>query len=224
MEKATNIKFEIQKKIKSGTYSNLYTIKYDDTLALYKEFSGSMIDKKNYFKTNYQMLCTISHPNLIRMLKWCEQNGKFGFIMEYFPGSELSLLKNRSEKTIIKTIIDVCAGLDVIHEKGLVHRDITPDNILYHEKLGTKITDFDWMINTKDDYFEDEFTGKVKYISPEQCRREKQIDQRSDLYSLGIILYELIYGKVQFDGEEWLHIAKNHIEKNIYLLCLIYPL
>ncbi|MDJ0901058.1 MAG: protein kinase [Xenococcus sp. MO_188.B8] len=173
----------------------------------------------NRFTTEIKVISSLKHPNIIQIFdygvtpeKWPFSGSPF-YVMEYFTGETLQdrLTKNTtlSLDSLFNIMGQVCAGLKEAHQKGIVHRDLKPDNIFlvaggaFGEIV--KIIDFGIAKNIGSDdqnYTKTQpgsFIGTYRYASPEQCRGLSNIDQRSDIYSLGIILYEAICGKNPYD-------------------------
>ena len=168
------------------------------------------------FMGEVKAISKLKHPNIIQILDYGVTPNKAPFdgspfyVMEYFAGQTLEDLlieqKNLTLDSIINIISQVCAGLKEAHQKGIIHRDLKPQNIFLVAGgiLGkiVKIIDFGIAKNISSDQ-EDQtkltqdgaFIGTYRYASPEQCRGLPNIDQRTDIYSLGVILYEAISGK-----------------------------
>ena len=168
-------------------------------------------------------LSKLKHINTIQILdfgitpKGLPFNGVPFYVMEYFAGQTLHdlLTKNKSLSinSLINIICQVCDGLKEAHQKGIVHRDLKPDNIFLVDGVAlgkiVKIIDFGIAKNISSDKKDrtqltqvGAFIGTYRYASPEQCRGLKNIDHRSDIYSLGIIFYEAICGKNPYDLED----------------------
>ena len=203
-------------EINSGSFGTVYQIKDKKKLetAALKVFPAHFQPQKEFIKHGFDTVSTICHPHCIEMKKWLEASSEFGFIMEYFPARPISVLRRKSTKKIVEAILQVCDGLEVLHAHRIVHRDLKPENILIDKSGFVKIGDFDLVKNAADKEFlkQGMFLGTLPYSSPEQCLNPGKIDLRSDLYSLGIIFYELIKGEVPFAGNSWQEIAKKHLE------------
>jgi len=200
-------------KISYGSFGEIYKIlnkKTNKTAAL-KIFNPDLQNRKILIKTNFQAACEINHKNCLKMIEWVETEIEFGFIMEFVDGKPITILKDQPVSEIINSFIKICNGLDAIHSRNLIHRDLKSSNILLTENREVKITDFDFLKTAKNIIEKDEYLGSVRYSSPEQCIDPKTVDQRSDLYSLGIILFEIFTGKFPFDGKSWEEIASKKI-------------
>jgi predicted Ser/Thr protein kinase len=159
-----------------------------------------------YQEAKHQAL--LNHPNIVPAIDYLEEDGQFFFIMAYVKGQDLSkLIKTKdklSEKEALSIFKDVLEGLKFAHDKGIIHRDIKPSNILIDDESGiARITDFGIAILAGERQLT--ATGNVFgspwYMSPEQIIHPRDIDRRSDIYSAGIVLYEMLTGDVPFDGE-----------------------
>jgi serine/threonine protein kinase len=158
------------------------------------------------FKREAQAAGSLSHPNIVTIYDVGVHENKTFIAMEYVEGKTLRDLIKGDELTIeqIKDIaIQICEGLNEAHSKGIIHRDIKPENVLIDEKGKVKIVDFGLakVKNTSKELTKEASTlGTIKYMSPEQIRNQK-VDQRTDIWSFGVILYEMITGRYPFKGE-----------------------
>lgn len=164
-----------------------------------------------------QVVAQLSHPNIVPVFDVGEHQGQFYIAMEHMKGGSL---KDLMEKDIplrqaVKIIAGVAAGLDFAGEKGFVHRDIKPDNIMFRENGYPVILDFGIVKQKGASNSKMTQTGMVvgttSYMSPEQAQG-KELDERSDIYSLGIMLYELLTGDVPFKGESDINVLMMHIK------------
>ena len=162
-------------------------------------------DINSRFKREAQAAGSLSHPNIVTIYDVGVHEGKSFIAMEFVGGKTLREIINRDELTIERIInisIQICEGINEAHSKGIIHRDIKPENIIIDEKGRVKILDFGLArIEGKSQLTKDGSTlGTVKYMSPEQIRNEK-VDQRTDIWSVGVMLYEMITGRYPFKGE-----------------------
>jgi len=167
------------------------------------------------FRNELKLARKISHRNVCRMYDLGEAEGKRYIAMEYVPGEDLkSSMRRMGSLSIGKTILiakQICEGLIEAHRLGIVHRDLKPNNIMIDREGQVRIMDFGIARS-----FEGEgvtgpraMIGTPKYMSPEQVEGTG-VDQRSDLYSLGVMLYEMVAGRVPFEGKTGLSIALKH--------------
>lgn len=148
----------------------------------------------------------LSHPNIITIYDNGEKNGHQFISMAYLPNGSLSdRIKEKgklSEKVIIELLIKILEGVSFAHEKGIVHRDIKASNIMFDEYNNPVLMDFG-ISKSKDSInltISGSFIGTLEYASPEQIESSDKVDRRSDIYSIGILAYEMITGSVPFKG------------------------
>jgi serine/threonine protein kinase/tetratricopeptide (TPR) repeat protein len=166
---------------------------------------------RNELKTARQ----ISHRNICRMFHLSKEQGNYYITMEYVPGEDLKrLIRKVGQMPLGRTISiakQVCAGLAEAHNLGVVHRDLKPQNIMVDEGGNVRIMDFGICrsLLTKGVTAAGVMIGTPEYMSPEQVEG-KPVDQRSDIYSLGIILYEMATGRVPFEGDTPFTVGVKH--------------
>ena len=150
-------------------------------------------------------LAKLSHPNIVSVLDLFEDHGQFWFIMELLPGGDLSARIRdgaMAEKEALKIIRAIADGLAYAHDKGIVHRDIKPANILFSDTMTAKLTDFGIAKLASSEVVTQLglALGSPSYMSPEQAAGQP-VDARSDLYALGVTLYQMVTGVLPFSGE-----------------------
>jgi serine/threonine protein kinase len=168
------------------------------------------------FINEAKALAQLKHDNIVRIYEVIEKEGNIFLIMEYVDGYTLAnILKNRGvlpEKEALSIAKSILKGLNYAHSKGAIHRDIKPAHIIRTKQDVAKIMDFGIALMARGARLTK--TGKVmgaaKYLSPEQVAQAKQIDHRSDIYSMGIIIYEMLTGQAPFDGETDPEIYQKH--------------
>lgn len=172
------------------------------------------------FEREAQSAAALSHPHIVNIHDVGEQDGTYFMVMEYVDGKNLKeyirekgRLPAHEAVNIARQIAD---ALEQAHKAGVVHRDIKPQNILFSHEGKVKVTDFGIAIagDGVTVTVGDEIIGSVQYIAPEQARGGLA-GKQSDLYSLGIVLYEMVTGKVPFDGESPVAVAMKHIQEQI---------
>ena len=168
------------------------------------------------FKREAKTAANLNHPNIVQIFDWGIEEEPY-FVMEYIEGNTLTsiIAKNRSISLsdILFIGAQVSSGLHAAHQKGLVHRDIKPGNIMITPDGKVKVTDFG-IISLQNEESDITKTGSIlgtaSYISPEQAQG-KPVSIESDLYSLGTVLYELITGKAPFNGDSPISTATKHL-------------
>ncbi len=161
------------------------------------------------FHGEAQKQAMLDHPNIVQVTDFFEAEGQCFLVMEYVDGQDLSkLIQSRGrlpEREALRIFQDILSALAFAHGKGLIHRDIKPSNVLVDGQGRARIMDFGIAIlagaGEKRHTATGATIGSACYMSPEQIQRPKQLDLRTDIYSLGIVLYEMLAGNVPFDGE-----------------------
>jgi len=213
-------RYEIIEELGKGGMGRVYKvldkkIKEKVALKLLKYEIASDEKTIERFQNELKMARKISHRNVCRMYHLSEEEGTHYITMEYVPGEDLkSLIRRIGQFTIGKAINiaeQACEGLEEAHQLGVVHRDLKPQNIMIDREGNARIMDFGIArsLKTKGMTEAGVMIGTPEYMSPEQVEG-KEADQRSDIYSLGVIIYEMVTGKVPFIGDTPLSIAVKH--------------
>ena len=213
-------RYEIIEELGKGGMGKVYRvedkkIKEEIALKLIKPEIAS--DKKTIerFSNELRMARKISHRNVCRMFDLGEAEGTHYITMEYVPGEDLkSFIRRVGQLPVGKTISiakQVCEGLSEAHRLGVVHRDLKPQNIMIDKEGNARIMDFGIARSVKGKGITGAgvMIGTPEYMSPEQVEG-KEIDQRSDIYSLGVNLYEMVTGQVPFEGDTPFTIGVKH--------------
>ncbi len=172
----------------------------------------------NQFKHEAQSAARLSSPSIINIFDVCVEDGQSFIVMEYVEGRTLKDLLEEcgrlSPYWAVHIAAEIAAGLSHAHKRNIIHCDIKPHNILITEHMMPKIADFGIarMISSMTMVYTNSVIGSVHYLSPEQASG-KQITAQSDIYSLGIVLYEMLTGRVPFDGNTAVAVAMMHVEK-----------
>lgn len=216
-------RYEIIEEVGSGGMSVVYKAKchvlnrYVAIKVLKLEFSD---DKSfvNKFRIEAQSAAGLSHPNIVNVFDVGEENGYHYIVMELVEGITLKEYIQQNGRLPYPTAIDfitqICAGIEVAHENNTIHRDIKPQNIIVSRNGTLKVTDFGIAKAATSNTIASSAMGSVHYISPEQARGGYS-DERSDIYSLGITLYEMLTGRVPFEGENNVTVALMHIQSEM---------
>jgi len=169
------------------------------------------------FRREAKNAAGLSHPNIVSIYDRGEAEGTYYIAMEYLDGRSLKeLIVSRGSapvRTAIEYTRQILAALGAAHRQGIVHRDIKPHNVLVGGEGGVKVTDFGIARSGASQMTEvGSIIGTAQYLSPEQARGS-QVDQTSDVYSVGVVLYELLTGQVPFTGDTPLEIAMKHLSE-----------
>ena len=175
------------------------------------------------FKQEARLQASLIHPNIVALHTFFVEGGTFYMVMEYAQGITLKeVIKQKGkldESTAKHLMLQILEGVGFAHQKGIVHRDLKPSNIMIDSNLDVKIMDFGIAKVLGDRGMTKTGTkmGTLYYMSPEQVKAEKDIDQRTDIYSLGIIYYEMLTGKVPFntDTESEYKVMQEIVNKEI---------
>lgn len=170
------------------------------------------------FKEEAQAAAGLAHPNIVNVYDVGDENGIYYIVMELVEGITLKNYIERKGRLTIKEAtsiaIQVSAGLEVAHNNHIVHRDIKPQNIIISREGKVKVTDFGIAKATTSQTTTSTAMGSVHYASPEQARGG-YVDHRSDIYSLGVVLYEMVTGRVPFDGDTAVTVAVKHLQEEM---------
>jgi len=213
-------RYEIIEELGKGGMGKVYRVldkKLNEEIALKLIKPEIASDKKTVerFRNELKVARKIVQKNVGRMFDLNEEKDTHYITMEYIPGQDLKGLIRQSGRLAIPTAISiakqVCAGLVEAHKLGVIHRDLKPNNIMIDKEGNAKIMDFGIArsLEAKGITGVGIMVGTPEYMSPEQAE-VKEVDQRSDVYSLGVILYEMVTGRVPFEGETPLSIAMKH--------------
>ena len=214
-------RYEITELLGEGGMAFVYKA-LDKELQRYvaiKTLKPSYVGQESFverFKREAQVASNINNPNIVQIFDWGIEDVPY-FVMEYVEGNSLTQILAKKKQLSISDVIyigsRVANGLHAAHSNGLVHRDIKPGNILITSEGRVKVTDFG-IVAIQNESSDITKTGSVlgtaTYISPEQAKGEP-VSRQSDLYSLGIVLYELLLGKPPFEGESPVSIATKHL-------------
>ncbi len=208
--------YEVIGKIASGGMSDVFQAKrlYDNKQVALKLMRDDISKNKEAVKRFYEeadLVMKLNHPNIVEIFS-LGKNKRASFIaMEYIEGKTLRELLNKKRlfdnQTIINISLDITKGLEYIHSKGIIHKDIKPKNILIADTTA-KISDFGIASCGPTAYSHRQ--GAPSYMSPEQVRG-RDIDHRTDIYSLGITMYEMATGQVPFKGSVDREILTKHL-------------
>lgn len=224
-------RYEIIEKVGTGGMADVYKAKdhrlnrYVAVKVLKQEFST---DTKfvTKFRAEAQSVAGLSHSNIVGVYDVGEEDGLYYIVMELVEGITLKKYIERKGRLDIREAIgisiQIAQGLEAAHDHHIIHRDIKPQNIIISKDGNVKVTDFGIAKAASSNTITSNAMGSVHYISPEQARGGFS-DEKSDIYSLGITMYEMLSGKVPFTGESTVAVALAHIQEEAVPLTAIDP-
>lgn len=216
-------RYEILERIGTGGMSDVYKAK-DHKLnrhvavkVLKQEFSENT-NFVSKFRMEAQAAASLMHPNIVNVYDVGEENGIFYIVMELVEGITLKKYIEKkarlSFREAVSIAIQACMGIEAAHKNHIIHRDIKPQNIIISKDGKVKVTDFGIAKAATSNTITSNVMGSVHYTSPEQARGGYS-DEKSDIYSMGITLFEMLTGRVPFDGETTVAIAIKHIQEEM---------
>ncbi len=215
-------RYELNEVVGSGGMSSVYrahdrVLERTVALKVLHDRLVAQTDVVERFSREAKLVAGLSHHNIVAVIDRGEYAGSPFIVLEYISGENLKQLLVRqgplSVERALELTIEIADGLAFAHQKGFVHRDVKPQNVLLNNKGEAKVTDFGIARPLEAQEGETQtgtVLGTCDYISPEQAQG-RRVDERTDVYSLGIVLYELLTGKVPFTGENFVAVAMQHI-------------
>jgi eukaryotic-like serine/threonine-protein kinase len=214
-------RYELEELVGSGGMSSVYRAHdrlLERTVALkilHEQFTRDD-DYVERFRREARAVAQLAHPNIVTVIDRGEQDGRQFIVFEYVDGMNLKELMTQegplSPREAIELALQVARGLSFAHESGLVHRDVKPQNVLLDADGRAKVTDFGiaHAVDVDGMTITGTIMGTSNYIAPEQARGQP-VDEQTDVYSLGCVLYELLAGDVPFDGDNFVAVAMRHV-------------
>ncbi|HET9154438.1 MAG TPA: protein kinase [Solirubrobacterales bacterium] len=218
-------RYKLEAKLGSGGMSTVYLAR-DTTLdrpvavkVMHREMS-EQADQLERFRQEARAVAKLSHPNVVAVIDAGEDGGHPYIVFEYVEGETLKQRINRvgslDAQEALAYAIEIARGLTVAHARNMVHRDIKPQNVLIDSEGRAKLTDFGISRQLEQDGMT--ATGRVlgttDYVAPEQAMGHP-VDQRSDVYSLGVVLYEMLTGQVPFSADSQVGVAMKHVNEEL---------
>jgi serine/threonine-protein kinase len=220
-------RYEILEKIGEGGMAKVYKAKCHllNRIVAIKILRSEFVADEEFvrrFKRESQAAASLSHPNIVSIYDVGQEGDIYYIVMEYVNGKTLKqLIREANGPLPIPKALDitrqVCGALEHAHKNHIVHRDIKPQNILVTDDNIVKVTDFGIARAANGStitYGGGDVLGTAYYFSPEQAKGA-MIDEKTDIYSLGIVMYEMLTGKVPFEGESPISVALKHIQEDI---------
>lgn len=205
-----------------GIVYKAYDTRLDRYVAI-KLLSSSVIDKERFverFKREAKNQAKLTHPNIVGVYGFIEYSNLLGIVMEYVEGESLEKVIDRQGRFNLQDVIYILKhllqGIGYAHQRGFIHRDIKPSNIILNKDGITKIMDFGISKSLMDNNMTKTGSkiGTVYYMSPEQIRGH-DVTNRSDIYSIGCTIYEMIVGQPPFDSTSEYEVMDGHLKRNV---------
>ena len=232
-------KYELIRQIAIGGMAELYLARTSgiegfEKLVVVKRILPQYVSNAsfvNMFTSEARIAATLHHANIAQVYDIGVEDGDYFFAMEYIHGEDLDHMMVASEEQGVPISLDaaltlvagLCAGLHYAHEKTgadgkplqIVHRDVSPSNVLVSYDGSVKLVDFGIARASSRTTQGDSLKGKIAYMSPEQCKARSQLDRRSDIYAVGVMLYELSTGRPPFTGETEFQILNQIVNEDV---------
>jgi eukaryotic-like serine/threonine-protein kinase len=220
-----NGRYRLDAQIGAGGMSTVYRA-FDTTLErrvavklMHREIASDS-DQLERFRREARSVAQLSHPHIVGVIDAGEEDGRPYIVFEYVEGETLKERIRRMGRLpideAIAYAIEIARALGAAHARGIVHRDIKPQNVLVDEEGSAKVTDFGIARSLEDEGLtaDGRVLGTTDYVSPEQALGHV-VDGQSDIYSLGIVLYEMLTGDVPFHGENQVSVAMKHVREDL---------
>ena len=216
-------RYEIIELIGSGGMANVYKalchrLNRYDAVKIMRDETAANTELRRRFRAESQAVAMLSHPNIVSVYDVSHSDDVEYIVMELIDGITLKqYLQKKSvldPAGVLDFTIQTAKALEHAHSKGIIHRDIKPQNIIISTDGKVKVTDFGIAKATSSNTISSDVMGSVHYASPEQARNGF-VDGRSDIYSLGIVMFEMVTGRVPFDGDTTVAVALQHLQEEI---------
>ncbi len=216
--------FYIEQELGSGAMGSVYLARYTETdrLVALKIIAFGLLGSDTAvarFEREAVILKQLHHPNIVRRFATGKYRGTPFFAMEYVEGDSIDRIIARRDRFTWQEIVTIgkqlCSALQHAHDKGIIHRDIKPSNLMLTESGQIKLTDFGIAkdIDVTALTGANNTIGTAAYMSPEQCKGEKNLTGKSDLYSVGVVFFELLTGHKPFAAESSVEMFLKHVNE-----------
>jgi serine/threonine-protein kinase len=220
-----NGRYRLEARIGTGGMSSVYraldeTLERPVAIKLMNREIASDSDQLERFRREARAVAQLSHPHLVGVIDYGEDQGRPYIVLEYVEGETLKeRIRRNGELDVSEAIayaIEIARALGAAHARHIVHRDVKPQNVLIDEEGSAKVTDFGIARSLDDDGLtaDGRVLGTTDYVSPEQALGH-DVTGQSDLYSLGIVLFEMLTGSVPFRGENQVAVAMKHVREEL---------
>lgn len=223
--------YQVISKIGKGSMGVVYKARQMsvDRVVAIKILLDSLAQNKEFikrFEREAKIAARLSHNNIVNAIDAGEVDGHYFFVMEYVEGDtikdRLDKHKTFDEKEALRIVLAVAEALKHAHSRGLIHRDVKPENVILTKEGGIKLADLGLARITDDEKWGLSEAGMAigtpYYISPEQVRGQTNIDIRADIYSLGATLYHMVTGRVPYSGETPNEVMRKHVDPNVAIV------
>ncbi len=216
-------RYEVLDRVGSGGMSDVYKARdhilgRDVAVKVLKQEFADDVNFVAKFRTEAQSAARLESPNIVNIYDVGNADGVYFIVMEYVEGITLKTYVEKKGqlnfKECISIAMQVSRGIQAAHNKGIIHRDIKPQNIMISKEGQVKVTDFGIAKASTPNTIHADVMGSVHYASPEQARNGF-VDGKSDIYSLGIVMYEMITGRLPFDGDTAVAVALQHLQEDM---------
>jgi len=220
-----NGRYRLEARIGTGGMSSVYraideTLERPVAIKLMNREIASDSDQLERFRREARAVAQLSHPHIVGVIDYGEDQGRPYIVLEYVEGETLKeRIRRNGELDVSEAVayaIEIARALGAAHARHIVHRDVKPQNVLIDEEGSAKVTDFGIARSLDDDGLtaDGRVLGTTDYVSPEQALGH-DVTGQSDLYSLGIVLYEMLTGSVPFKGENQVAVAMKHVREEL---------